>query len=90
VKVIETRYVGSTNFKPARIIARAEGVKSVTISYDDGFSPADNHRIAAHKLNVRQGWKHRRIGGTLRNGMMVWVAFDPMDGAFESDYGDDK
>ena len=56
MKAIVTKYVGPTNTKPSRIVAKAEGVKSVTVSYDHSLNVADNHKAAALALCNRMGW----------------------------------
>lgn len=74
MKAIQTHYVGPTNFRGSRIIAKAEGVKPLTIGYDHA---SDNpHREAAEKLCARQGWQGRLIEGNLPNGDSVFVFAD--------------
>ena len=63
MKAIQTKYLGATNFKPARIVAKAEGVASVTISYDSEFDEGENHARAAKKLRDKMGWTGRMVGG---------------------------
>jgi hypothetical protein len=75
MKAIQTKYLGATNFKPARIVARAEGVASVTVSYDSEFDEGENHARAAKKLRDKMGWTGRMVGGGLADGNGYAFAF---------------
>jgi hypothetical protein len=55
-QAIETRYLGPTNFRSARIKARARS-GSVTVPYDYALNPEDNHRAAADALRAKYGWE---------------------------------
>jgi len=62
MKAIETKYIGPSNVRGSRIKASAEGVKSITISYDHSLSSEDAHDKAALALANKYGWlsgKHR-------------------------------
>jgi hypothetical protein len=54
-QAIRTRYVGPTNVKGSRIIAKCEAA-SVRVSYDDGLNVEENHRAAMLALRERMGW----------------------------------
>lgn len=75
MQVIETRYHGATNSRPARIIATPSGnsVTQAVISRDSA-SDDDNiaHGEAARVLAGKMGWRGEMIGGHTRDGM-VWV-----------------
>ena len=74
MKAITTTYCGPTTTRSARIIARAEGVRSVT-SYGDTYS--DNaHRIAAQALCDKYGWDGELTEAGLPNGDRVFI-FNP-------------
>jgi len=53
---IQTKFLGPTNFRGARIKATAmdsyrdERVMSVTVGYDHALNGDENHRVAAEKL----------------------------------------
>lgn len=76
MKSIITKYVPPTNTKGARIIAKAEGVPSVTVGYHDNDGNENPHAIAAKKLKDKMGWSGKMVGGTLPNGSMAWVFAD--------------
>lgn len=68
MKAITTRFYGATPTKPARIVARAEGVKPLTMGdgLDGGRFPfVEAHRAAAEALRDRMGWKGALVEGTL-------------------------
>tara|TARA_R100000808_G_C2054831_1_gene88795 strand:- start:297 stop:593 length:297 start_codon:yes stop_codon:yes gene_type:complete len=48
---IRTRFVGPTNYRPARIIASDDGslgdTRKVTVSYDHALNGDENHKAAA-------------------------------------------
>ena len=48
---IRTRFVGPTNYRPARIIASDDGstgkTRKVTVSYDHALNGDENHKVAA-------------------------------------------
>ena len=74
---IETRYVGPTNFRGSRIVARVMEslpTRKITLSYDDALGSSENHRVAAIALIRKLGW-------TSANGYGVWV-----EGASERGY----
>lgn len=71
MKAITTKFVGPTNSRGARIIARAEGLPALTVSYDYGAK--DAHRDAARAFAERQGWRFTFASGGLPNGDHVHV-----------------
>jgi len=68
-QAITTKYLGPTQNRGARVKARSQ-VGSLTLPYDYGLDPVENHRLAAMALADRWGWKATWIGGALpsRNG----------------------
>jgi hypothetical protein len=74
MQIIETRYHGSSNSRPARIIAtQSGGVKQAVISRDS--APDDDnaaHGEAARVLAGKMDWHGEMIGGHTKDGM-VWV-----------------
>ena len=54
-QAIETKYLGPTNTKGARIKASAWG-GSVTIGYDYALDAQGNHKAAADALIAKLGW----------------------------------
>lgn len=62
---IETKYLGATNHRGSRIIARCGSLSHprLTVAYDDALSPGQNHANAAQKLAARAGWQGEWIGG---------------------------
>ncbi len=70
-KAIVTRYVGPTDSRGSRIIARAEGVSSVSIGYADELTSEQNHAAAASKLAARYGWRGDFVSGGMPDGASV-------------------
>lgn len=61
-QAIETKYLGPTNYRGARIKASAQA-GSVTISYDHALDVDDNHMRAAQALARKFGWFGVVFGG---------------------------
>lgn len=58
MQAIETRYIGPTDHRGARVKALAEA-GTVTVPWDDGLDSVDNHNAAARALVVKLGWADR-------------------------------
>lgn len=56
MKAITTKFIGPTDTKPARVVAKAEGVASHTVSWDHALDQDDNHERAARELALRMEW----------------------------------
>lgn len=77
MKAIQTRYHGATNHKGARIVAMADGVKNLTMSYPYELSGAAVHAAAAVALCKRMNWDYGRlVSGVLPNGDYVFCFSD--------------
>lgn len=61
MKAIETKYIPASSYRGSRIRAYAEGVKSLTISYDHGAR--NPHAVAAIALAKRMGWTGTLVEG---------------------------
>jgi len=72
-QAIETKYLGPTDTKGARVVARCDGGRLV-VSWKCEHNPTVNHAMAAMALAERLGWVSSRIpahiGGT-RGGFVV-------------------
>lgn len=64
MQAIQTRYLGPTNHRGARIKAWA-AAGSVTIDYPHELSGQACHRKAAEALLVKLGWLDAHYGGLL-------------------------
>lgn len=64
---IETKYLGPTNTKGARIKAFTDGA-SIIKSYDDSLTSFDNKAEAARALCEKLGWEGSLVGGGTRMG----------------------
>lgn len=74
MQAIETKYLGPTNHRGARIKATTAGGDSVTVSYD--YASHDPHGEAVKALLIKTGWKGNMISGGSSNGRCVWVFVD--------------
>lgn len=72
MKAIVTKYLGPTNSRGSRIKASAEGVKSITISYDHALNIDDLYRKAAQALADKYQWKGKLVAGQLPDGRCVF------------------
>ena len=68
MKAIQTKYLGPTNYKGARIKASDEDGNSITIPYPYELSGETVHRKGAEALKDKMDWKGELIGGSLKNG----------------------
>lgn len=78
-QAIETKYLGPTNHRGARIKATAQA-GSVMLSWDDSKDVDENHLDAAQALAKKFGWYHHKpgkwVGGGNAKGtgnVYVWV-----------------
>jgi len=74
MKAIQTKYVGPTNTKGSRIIAKAEGVSTMIVSYDHALNLDENHNAAARLLAQKYNWinqKHNLVSGVLPDGTVA-------------------
>ena len=60
-QAIKTSYVSPTNYRGARIIAKCDA-KKITVPFDYGSSPDENHTRAANKLAQELGWTQENAG----------------------------
>jgi hypothetical protein len=75
MKAIETRYVGPTNTRGARIIATDSDNNRVSIPYPHELSGEAVHLKAAEALRDKMGWTGNLIaGGTKRGYCFVFVS----------------
>ena len=84
MKAIETRYLGATNHRPARIVAEDADGNRVSISPEsigaswDGNGlrrPEEVHRAAAEALCKKMNWTGALAGGSTKRGY-VFVFVD--------------
>jgi hypothetical protein len=76
---IQTKYLGATNFKGARVKAWREHGPSLTLSWDHALNVEENHKVAAQAFAEKMGWEGRWVGGGLEHG---W-AFVNVDARYE-------
>ena len=78
MQAIQTKYVGPTNTKGARIIARYQGGK-IIVGWDYAKDVTENHLDAALALATKLDWLRHTHGwahGTLPDGSFC-LAFNP-------------
>lgn len=68
MKAIETRYLGPTNTKGARIVASDGDGNRATIGYPHELSGEAVHRKAAEALCQKMGWPGKLAGGSTKRG----------------------
>jgi hypothetical protein len=72
-QAIETKYLGATNTKGARIKASAWG-GSVTVPYNCALNTEDNHAAAQLALRHKMGWQGKYAqGGNVKGDGYVFV-----------------
>ena len=68
MKAIQTKYHGPTNTKGSKIIAKAEGVPALHVSYDHALNVDENQIAAAKMLAQKYGWTNELVSGVLPDG----------------------
>jgi hypothetical protein len=66
-QAITTKYLGATNHRGARIVARSQAGRK-TYSWDCGMSAAENHADAATRYAADMEWHGSWAGGALPTG----------------------
>jgi hypothetical protein len=80
VQAIATHYLGPTDKRGSRIVARAAAGR-IVVSYDPRHGVERNHAAAARKLAERFGWAGRyEQGGAPDDSGYVFVQPDPASG----------
>lgn len=73
---IETHYLGPTDYRGSRIVARTVNGDRLTLSYDHALDGPDNHAAAAAALADRcaPGWGAvSLVGGAVKHGMVFVI-----------------
>lgn len=83
MKAIVVKYHGPTNTRGSRFVASAEGVKSISVSYDNALSADENATLAAQGLAHKSDWAGKYVAGTLPDGRRVFVALHGNAVAFD-------
>lgn len=82
-QAIRTKYLGPTNHRSARVVAKA-WAGSHTTPWDYALGVECNHARAAKALADKLQWGGQWFGGGMDNGEdCVFVCADPMMPAFE-------
>lgn len=68
MKAIETKYLGPTDFRGARIKATDSDGNSISIPYPYELSGEAVHLKAAEALRDKMGWTGKLVGGSTKNG----------------------
>lgn len=64
---IQTRYAGPTNYRGARVIARAQAGR-IVVPWDHALNVEDNHLAAARAFAAKWCWAGTWHGGALVDG----------------------
>jgi hypothetical protein len=85
MQAIITKYVGATNTKPSKIVAKCQR-GSLRVSYDHGLNIDENHKAACDALCAKFGaedvakygskentWNRPKAGGVIPDGRYVFV-----------------
>lgn len=71
-QAIQTKFMGPTNYRPARVKAWADA-GSVVVSWDHALGVEGNHCAAAATLCKKLGWPVALLGGSLPGSGYVFV-----------------
>jgi hypothetical protein len=72
MQAIETKYLGPTNHRGARIKATAQAGQ-ITVPYDHALDFGENHIAAARAYAQRKGWLGSWVGAQAPDGRFVYV-----------------
>lgn len=69
MQAIVTKYLGPTNFRGSRVVAKCQA-KRISVSWDDALDVDGNHAAAANQLVSELGWTNygKLVGGGLPGG----------------------
>ena len=81
-QAIETKYLGPTNHRGARIAATTESGIRVVLNWDHSMSPQDNHTAAARAVAEAREWNGEWCGGSTKAGYVFVRRIDDMCEAF--------
>ena len=78
MRAIITKYLGPTATKGARISARLDDGRTLSVPYDSALSDWENHAVAAHALACKLGqkgfgWCGNWSGAHCANDSMAWI-----------------
>lgn len=81
MQAIETRWLGPTNFRGDRVVARCDA-KRIIVPWDYSKNPEKNHRAAARRLIAELEWFGSWVSGSIPGspGDYVHVYVKPHDG----------
>ena len=68
MKAIETRYLGPTNTKGARIVAHDMDNNRIVVDYTATLTLIKSYRAAAEALRDKMGWRGELVGGATKRG----------------------
>ena len=71
-QAILTYFVGPTNFRGSRIVAKAQAGR-IVLPWDDALDVNENHERAAKAYAAKLGWKGRLVSGGLPDGSCCHV-----------------
>jgi hypothetical protein len=74
MQAIQTKYLGPTNHRGARIVAKCDATRRV-YSWDYALGTSENHHAAAELLGHELGWldSHDLASGCLHDGSYAHV-----------------
>lgn len=75
-QAIETKYLGPTNHRGARVKASCQA-HSITLPWDHALGAEDNHKAAARTLIMQLGWDYPKVYGRDR---LRWYGGIPTEG----------
>ena len=68
MKAIETRYLGPTSTKGARIVAHDGDNNRIVVGYTATLTLIKSYRVAAEALRDKMGWSGELVGGATKRG----------------------
>lgn len=66
MQAIETKFIGASNTKPARINVSCQALR-IMVNWEDDLTQELNHRLAAQKMILLLGWTGLWCSGHLRS-----------------------
>ena len=73
MQTITTYFLGPTDYRPSRVVAKSAAGHKITLSWEHALNPEKNHGAAALALMAKLKWTGELVAGDNEDGSMSWV-----------------
>lgn len=68
MQAIQTRFLGPTNHRDARVVAQCQAGR-IVVAWDSSTGVEENHALAARALAIKLGWTRKYYGAMYGGGL---------------------